>query len=121
MSLCILAGTKITTFAVSFFTLTWFHSVEKTEWQEDWKIINSKLKIVEARIKGSGAGMEPPENSKLVKGWYVYSPKVSTKDEILLATSETNIKNWSVCFNGKCQELPKNGNKPLKLYVCDSK
>jgi hypothetical protein len=121
MSLCVLAGTKVATFAVSIFTLTWLHSVEKTEWQEDWKIINSKLKIVEARVKGSGAGMEPPENSKLVKGWYVYRHKVTAKDEILLATSETNIKNWSICYNGKCQELPKNENKPLKLYVCDSK
>ena len=51
MSLCVLAGTKVATFAVSIFTLTWLHSVEKTEWQEDWKIINSKLKIVEARVK----------------------------------------------------------------------
>ncbi|NBV93522.1 MAG: DUF1850 domain-containing protein, partial [Proteobacteria bacterium] len=33
-------------------------------------------------------------------------------------TSETNIKNWNICFDGKCQELPKNENKPLKLYAC---
>ena len=56
MSLCVLTGTKVTTFAISFFTLVWTHSVEKVEWQEDWKIINSKLKIVESRVKGSGAG-----------------------------------------------------------------
>ena len=99
MSLCVLAGAKVTTFAISFFTLTWLHSVEKIECQEDWKIINSKLQIIEARVKGSGAGMEPPENSKLIKGWYVYKPRISPKDEVLLATSETNIKNWSVCFN----------------------
>ena len=48
MSLCVLTGTKVTTFAISFFTLVWTHSVEKVEWQEDWRIINSKLKIVEA-------------------------------------------------------------------------
>ncbi len=57
MSLCVLAGAKVTTFAISFFTLVWTHSVEKVEWQEDWKIINSKLKIVESRVKGSGAGI----------------------------------------------------------------
>jgi hypothetical protein len=121
MSLCVLAGAKVTTFAISFFTLTWMHSVEKVEWQEDWRIINSKLKIIEARIKGSGAGMEPPDDAKLVKGWWVYKPSISAKDELILATSQTNIKNWNICFNGKCKELPKNENKPLKLYVCDSK
>jgi len=121
MSLCILTGAKVTTFAISFFTLTWTHSIEKVEWQEDWKIINSKLKIVEARIKGSGAGMEPPSNAKLIKGWWVYKPQVSAKDELILATSETNIKNWSICFDGTCEELPRNQNKPLKLYACDSK
>jgi len=121
MSLCVLTGTKVTTFAISFFTLVWTHSVEKVEWQEDWKIINSKLKIVESRVKGSGAGMEPPADSKLIKGWWVYKPKVSAKDELILATSETNIKNWNICFNGNCEELPKNQNKPLKLYACDSK
>jgi hypothetical protein len=42
------------------------HSVEKVEWQEDWRIIISKLKIVDARVKGSGAGMEPPADSKLI-------------------------------------------------------
>jgi hypothetical protein len=121
MSLCVLVGAKVTTFAVSFFTLSWLHSVERIEWQEDWKITNSKLQIVEARVKGSGAGMEPPVDSKLIKGWYVYKPKVGPKDEVLLATSETNIKNWSVCFDNKCVELPKNENNPLKLYVCNSK
>jgi hypothetical protein len=121
VSLCVASSLKVVSYAVSLFTLTWFHSVEKVEWQEDWKIINSKLKIIEARVKGSGAGMDPPENSKLIKGWWIYKPKISAKDELILATSEANIKNWSICFNGKCEELPKNENKPLKLYVCNSK
>jgi hypothetical protein len=72
-------------------------------------------------VKGSGAGMEIPDNSKFIKGWYVYHPKVSAKDEILLATSETNIQNWNLCYGGRCQKLPKNKNEPLKLYVCDIK
>jgi len=121
MSLCILTGSKVTVFAISFFTLSWSHSVEKVEWQEDWKINNSKLKIVEARIKGSGAGMEPPADARLIDGWYIYQPKLEEKSEIYLATSKANIKNWNICFNGKCHELEKNENKPLKLYPCDSK
>ena len=59
MSLCILSGAKLTTIAISLFTLSWTHSVEKIEWQENWQINKSNLEIVEARIKGSGAGMPP--------------------------------------------------------------
>ncbi len=70
MSLCILTGAKITTIAISFFTLSWTHSVEKTEWQEDWKINNTKLELIEARVQGSGAGMDPPDGSKYTK-WVV--------------------------------------------------
>ena len=121
MSLCVVSGLKTVVYTVSFFTLSWSHSVEKTEWQELWKIEKDKLVLKEARIKGSGAGMEPPEKSKLIEGWWVYKPKVSPKNELILANSEINIKNWNICYGGKCQELPKNKNKPLKLHVCDSK
>ena len=121
MSLCVASSLKIASYAVSLFTLTWSHSVEKVQWQEDWKIVNNKFEIVEARIKGSGAGMEPPEDSKLVNGWWVYKPKNIKQKEIILATSNTNIENWKLCLSGECFELPNNKNNPLKLYVCDSK
>ena len=121
MSLCVASSLKIASYAVSLFTLTWSHSVEKVQWQEDWKIVNNKFEIVEARIKGSGAGMEPPEDSKLVNGWWVYKPKNIKQNEIILATSNTNIENWKLCLMGECFELPNNKNNPLKLYVCDSK
>ncbi|TIX68318.1 MAG: DUF1850 domain-containing protein, partial [Mesorhizobium sp.] len=70
MSLCILAAGKTVTLTVAAFTLAWTHSVEKTRWQEDWKVMPSGLQIAEARIKGSGAGMEPPEGSVLRDGWW---------------------------------------------------
>ena len=60
MSLCILSGFKLSTFALSLFTLSWTHSVEKIEWQEDWIINDNQLEIVEARVQGSGAGMAVP-------------------------------------------------------------
>ena len=110
MSLCVASSLKIASYAVSLFTLTWSHSVEKVQWQEDWKIVNNKFEIVEARIKGSGAGMEPPEDSKLVSGWWVYKPKNIKQNEIILATSNTNIENWKLCLRGECFELPNNKN-----------
>ena len=65
MSLCILAAGKTVTLAVAAFTLSWTHSVEKTRWEEDWAITPAGLQIVEARVKGSGAGMEPAEGAVL--------------------------------------------------------
>ena len=120
MSLCILAAAKTSIVAASLFTLSWSHSVEKIEWQEDWKIENSYLEIIEARVQGSGAGMDPPEGSKLKQGWWTYKPNQIKVKELLLATSDTNLENWKICFNGNCQILKKNNENPIKLYPCKS-
>ena len=119
MSLCILSGAKLTTIAISLFTLSWTHSVEKIEWQENWRINNSNLEIVEARIKGSGAGMDPPENAVLKNGWYVYKPQIGQIKELNLSTSNTDLVNWKICFNGNCTVLENNNQKPIKIYACE--
>lgn|SRR6056300_942277 len=119
MSLCILSGAKLTTVAISLFTLSWTHSVEKIEWQENWRINNSNLEIVEARIKGSGAGMDPPENAVLKNGWYVYKPQIGQIKELNLSTSNTDLVNWKICFNGNCTVLENNNQKPIKIYACE--
>jgi len=120
MSLCIIAAAKTSIFAVSLFTLSWTHSVEKIEWQEDWKITDSQLEIVAARVQGSGAGMDPPEGSKFEGGWWVYKPNKLSVKELLLSTSNTNLENWKICFNGNCQILKKNNERPIKIYPCKS-
>ena len=120
MSLCILAAAKTSIFAVSLFTLSWTHSVEKIEWHEDWKITDSQLEIVVARVQGSGAGMDPPEGSKFEGGWWVYKPNKLSVKELLLSTSNTNLENWKICFNGNCQILKKNNERPIKIYPCKS-
>ena len=64
------------TLAVAAFTLSWTHSVEKTRWEEDWAITPAGLQIVEARVKGSGAGMDPADGAVLRDGWWVYAPSL---------------------------------------------
>ena len=118
MSLCILTGAKITTIAISFFTLSWTHSVEKTEWQEDWKINDTKLELIEARVQGSGAGMDPPDGSLFANGWWTYKPKKINIEELFLATSNTNLVNWKICYNGICQVLNNNNEDPIKIFPC---
>ena len=85
MSLCIVAAGKTMTLAVAAFTLSWTHSVERTRWQEDWSVTPAGLEIVEARVKGSGAGMEPAEGAVLNDGWWVYAPKLPPQRELVLA------------------------------------
>jgi hypothetical protein len=72
MPLCIAAGALVTTLAVESFTLAWTHSIEKTRWEEDWRLAGGRLQLVEARIRGSGAGMEPPAGAVLENGVWRY-------------------------------------------------
>ena len=60
MSVCFVAGAIVKTLQVSAFTLVWTHSVQKTDWQEDWRASPDGLLLTEARVKGSGAGIDPP-------------------------------------------------------------
>ena len=66
--ICLAAGLLSATLATNSFTLTWIHSIEKIRWEEDWHVDSGALVIDEARIRGTGAGMEPPENAVLKDG-----------------------------------------------------
>lgn len=118
MSLCIVAAGKTVTLAVAAFTLSWVHSVEKTQWQEDWKVLPSGLELVEARIKGSGAGMEPPQGSALRDGWWVYAPKVGPQRRLVLAASGATGQGWTLCTAQDCRELAKVAGDTISLEPC---
>jgi len=60
MPVCVAAGGLVVALATNAFTLAWTHSIEKIRWEEDYRVENGRLRLVEARIAGSGAGMEPP-------------------------------------------------------------
>ena len=75
VSLCLISSGVVKTLSLAAFTLAWTHSVEKVEWQEDWRVTPAGLELVQARVKGSGAGMEPPPEARLVDGWFQWQPK----------------------------------------------
>lgn len=118
MSLCILVGGKTAVMAVSAFTLAWTHSVQKTEWQEDWRVSPAGLEIAEARIKGSGAGMEPPEGAIFQNGWWVYSPPVPTVPRLALASSGATASGWTICAEGECLRLHEDARDTIVLEPC---
>jgi len=98
MSLCVLAGGKITVIAATAFSLSWIHSVEKIEWQEDWAIVDAEFVLTEARVKGSGAGMDPGAGARLVDGWWTWHPEAPPVGTLHLAASGTTVSGWKICY-----------------------
>lgn len=99
MALCVIGAGETTRIAATLFSLSWIHSVEKIPWQEYWQIAPGALVVTEARIKGSGAGMEPPADAALIDGWYVWRPTDPVRTEIVLR-NVPNISPWTICFDG---------------------
>ena len=118
MSLCILAAGKTTVLAVSAFTLSWTHSIEKTRWEDDWRVTPAGLEIVEARVKGSGAGMEPPEESVLRHGWWTYNPEIAVRPVVKLAASGATGGGWKLCAGRSCLELGAQAGEAVELSAC---
>ncbi|MHC1551516.1 DUF1850 domain-containing protein [Phyllobacterium sp. K27] len=118
MSLCILAGGKTVALAISVFTLSWTHSVEKIEWKENWQIRPAGLVLELAQVKGSGAGMEPGENATLKNGWWVWAPEISALPDIRLAASGKTGSGWRLCHVDGCQELGSQAVDPIILRPC---
>lgn len=104
MSLCLAAGTITASLAIQAFTLAWAHSIEKIRWEEDWRVEENQLHLVEARIKGTGAGMEPPPDAVLRDGAWHYRPEVAALPVLTLAHSPYTA-GYEFCTNGACIPL----------------
>jgi hypothetical protein len=119
MSLCVLGGGEAIRLSIAAFTLAWTHSVERVRWEEDWRVTPAGLELVEARVQGSGAGMEPPEGAYLEGGWWVYRPDRPTLRALVLAASGETGGGWSICAAGNCREIGAAASAPLRLEPCD--
>ena len=104
MALCLTAGGLVVRLALSAFTLAWTHSVEQVRWEEDWRIEGGTLVPVEARIQGSGAGMEPPPGALLEHGFWRYRPAIAPLPRLDLARGGP-VPDWRLCAGGRCLEL----------------
>lgn len=104
MSLCFASAGVLKALQVAAFTLVWTHSVEKVDWQEDWRVAPAGLTLIEARIKGSGAGMEPPPEARLSGGWWRWAPAPVARKEVVLGHSGA-AGEWRVCVDGQCNAL----------------
>jgi len=128
--LCLAAGAVTAQLAAARFTLSWEHSIEHTEWRETWAIAADGLHPVEARVRGGGAGMEPPPDARLSEdGWWVYVPTIGTVPEINLPDSGY-AKPMRLCLNDQtgadCRPLRAylpgaDPSRPVRLAPCDEK
>jgi hypothetical protein len=105
VSLCIIAAGRTAMMAVTAFTLSWTHSVERTAWEEDWRVTAGGLVLEQARVKGSGAGMEPPAGAVLEDGWWRYEPQLPPLPRLHLAASGDTGGGWTLCADGRCTVL----------------
>lgn len=125
MAVCIATAGGVLKIAATSFLLSWTHSVEKVPWQEFWTVTVQGLVLSEARIKGSGAGMDPPADAVLKDGWYIYHPNIPPRREIVLAASGKTTGGWTFCpdqkSDQKCVELGKTEEKPIRILPCNEK
>src|SRR5258708_12106611 len=66
LSLCLTSVGVVKTLSIAAFTLVWTHSIEKTDWQEEWRVTAKGLVLVHARVKGFAAGIEPPPYPRML-------------------------------------------------------
>ncbi|MCM8736802.1 DUF1850 domain-containing protein [Azospirillum sp. A1-3] len=105
--LCLFAlgGALLASLPGTQFTLSWTHSIEKTEWREAWTVEAGRLRPTEARIRGTGAGMEPGPDARLTaEGWMVWTPDLPPQDSVTLAASNFTGEH-RLCAGNECRPL----------------
>jgi len=117
MSACLLIGATALHLLNPAFTLSWTHSVEHTEWRESWTVLDNGLRLTEARVKGSGAGMDPGEAAVLQGDWWVWQSDLKVPQLILGASGATE-GGWTLCADGECRELGAQSGAPIHLRPC---
>ena len=126
MSLCVfIAGKSAACLAGLLFSLSWTHSVEKTEWVEYWQIKDEQLVLNETFVKGSGAGIDPAPNAVLDNGWYRWAPETPVRvPAISLANSELTPDNWMLCAldpvtykTGECIDFAKFEDRGVESFT----
>jgi hypothetical protein len=101
--LCVLVAGALRATLPGEFTLGWEHSVQKTQWEERYRADGAGLHLVEARIQGSGAGMEAPPTATLRDGWWIWQPTLQL-DRLRLTVS-THARDYRICVDGTCTPL----------------
>ena len=122
--LCLgLAGAVWAVLPVAGFTLAWDHSVEHIRWEEDYRVTAEGLVLTAARVRGSGAGMEPPEGAELRDGAWHYRPKLPPLSPLRLGRTP-EAGDYELCLDGVCEPMarwigaPRGDVAAVELWGC---
>ncbi|MBK8182328.1 MAG: DUF1850 domain-containing protein [Candidatus Competibacteraceae bacterium] len=123
-TLCLgLAGAVWAALPLEQFTLAWNHTVEKIRWEEDYRITPAGLTLEEARVQGSGAGMEIPEDAVWQAGAWRYQRTLPPLQPLRLARTP-EAGDYQLCSKWECRPLsawlgPPRADRPLvELWSC---
>ena len=115
---CLLVGALALPLPDAAFTLSWTHSVERTGWRESWRVSDGGLRLVEAAVQGSGAGMEAGEGAHREGAWFVWQPDLPPLPQIALAASGTTGAGWTLCSAGVCHDIGSNADAAIVVRPC---
>ncbi|MAB98016.1 MULTISPECIES: DUF1850 domain-containing protein [Pseudomonas] len=125
IGLCMgLAGAVWAQLPVSEFTLAWKHTIEHIRWEEDYRVTAEGLQLGEARVRGSGAGMEIPADAELREGSWHYHRQLPPLQPLRLGRTP-EAGDYQLCFNQRCQAAskwlgpPKASQPALELWSCE--
>lgn len=104
MAICLASALGTAVLATNAFTLAWTHSIEKIRWEEAWIVHEGALQLVTARVKGHGAGMEPPAGAVLRDGAWQWHP--GTRHDRLRLTRSGFTADYEWCApDAPCRPL----------------
>ena len=120
LGLCLARGAAMVAIAASQFTLEWTHSIEKVRWQERWRVTPAGLVVERAWIRGSGAGIEPPEGAVWSDGAWSYEPRLPPQSSVTLAASSFTPAH-TLCVGDDCRSLDRwiPGEGPIRMSPCE--
>lgn len=102
-ALCLAAGLLLAPLGEAV-TLRWTHSVQLIIWEEDYRLVDGAMRLSSARVRGTGAGMEPPPDAVLHDGAWHYTPPLPLLPEVQLRHSP-HVAPYIVCVAGQCRPV----------------
>ena len=109
---------------VPSFTLAWNHTIEKIRWEEDYRVTPGGLLLGEARVRGSGAGMEIPDGAVLREGAWHYRRQLPPLQPLRLGRTP-EAGDYQLCDSNGCQPMslwlgpPKASQPAVELWSCE--
>lgn len=83
--------------------VSWHHSVQHSVWEERYRVEGDTLVLREARVQGSGAGMEPGPGAVLRDGWWTWEPR--QRMTAITLTASTFTDDYTLCAAARCAAL----------------